>query len=184
MHERVDPAILDRQTMKYRIIVVMAAILWVGLTYARHCHIGRSIFQSIRAQGAGELRLAEAAAFDWDYVYLFHPYTPRAEVCATLRIDPVVCKVAVRFESWDDNAMSLAFIRGGGAGALPLPQPGQRRFHARAARPADRTRRRRFPDRSRRYGPGERDVVPVDAPDGAGCRRRVKPVASVDRPIP
>lgn len=114
MHERVDPAILDRQTMKYRIIVVMAAILWVGLTYARHCHIGRSIFQSIRAQGAGELRLAEAAAFDWDYVYLFHPYTPRAEVCATLRIDPVVCKVAVRFESWDDNAMSLAFIRGGG----------------------------------------------------------------------
>lgn len=100
--------------MKYRIIVVMVAILWVGLTYARHCHIGRSIFQSIRAQGAAELRLAEAAAFDWDYVYLFHPYTPRAEVCATLRIDPAVCKVAVWFESWDDNAMSLAFIRGGG----------------------------------------------------------------------
>ena len=66
MHERVDPTILDRQTMKYRIIVVMVAILWVGLTYARHCHIGRSIFQSIRAQGAGELRLAKAAAFDWE----------------------------------------------------------------------------------------------------------------------
>jgi len=100
--------------MKYRIIVVMAAILWVGLAHARHCHINRSIFQAIRAQGAGPLRLAEAAAFDWDDVYLFHPYTPRGEVCAILRIDPVACKVAVWFESRDDDEMSLAFVRAGG----------------------------------------------------------------------
>ena len=99
--------------MKYRVIVAMAAILWAGLAYSRHFHINKSIFDAVRAPGAGELRLSEAADFDWDHVYLFPPYMPRERVCATRGIDTVVCKAAVRFESRTDNDMSLAFVRDG-----------------------------------------------------------------------
>jgi len=67
----------------------------------------------IEDRQADTIRLADATRFAWDGAYLFGPYAPRAQVCATLRIPDADCARLVPFESVDDGEMSIAFLAQG-----------------------------------------------------------------------
>lgn len=75
--------------------------------------VSKAIGKLIEQRESKTIRLAEATRFAWDQVYLFGPYTPRQDVCSTLRIPDNDCERLVPFESSDDGEMSIAFLAQG-----------------------------------------------------------------------
>lgn len=75
--------------------------------------VSQAIGKRIEERRSDTIRLADATSFAWDQVYLFGPYTPRQDVCSTLRIQASDCERLVSFESSDDGEMSLAFLARG-----------------------------------------------------------------------
>jgi len=74
--------------------------------------VSKAIGYKVRAQQSQEIRLADATDFEWESVYLFEPYTPRAKVCDALGIQVKYCERFVPYESKDDGVMSMAFVSG------------------------------------------------------------------------
>jgi len=74
--------------------------------------VSAAIGAAARGPQAQEVRIAAVTDFEWEKMYLFGPYAPRAHVCAVLGVEPRQCERVVPFESVDDGVMSLAFVSG------------------------------------------------------------------------
>lgn len=74
--------------------------------------VSSAIGAAVREGKVQELRLASITDFEWDKLYLFDPYTPRADVCNVLQVQAKYCERVVPFESTDDGIMTMAFVSG------------------------------------------------------------------------
>ncbi|SHM53956.1 hypothetical protein SAMN02787076_01551 [Rhizobacter sp. OV335] len=74
--------------------------------------VSAAIGNAVREKHAQEIRIAALTDFEWEKVYLFGPYAPRAHICEVLGVEARQCERIVPFESMDDGVMSLAFVSG------------------------------------------------------------------------
>lgn len=81
--------------------------------YFKNGPVGWALKQEIRDRAASRVVLSQLTNFAWDQLLWFEPYTPKAEVCATLAIPVSECERQVKDESTDDGEMVLAFRRAG-----------------------------------------------------------------------
>jgi hypothetical protein len=98
---------------RQRVALALATMLIVSVACSKHSEVSNSIRELIFERKMKTIRLVDATRFAWDQAYLFGPYTPRSEVCNTLRIQEKNCERLVPFESNDDPNMSIAFLAGG-----------------------------------------------------------------------
>jgi hypothetical protein len=92
------------------LVVSMIALALAACAEKSKPGISEAIGALARDRNVTELHLSQAAPFAWDEVYLFGPYTPREQVCKTLRIPVSDCQRFIPFESVDDGDMTLAFM--------------------------------------------------------------------------
>jgi len=74
--------------------------------------VSAAIGDAVRDKQMQEIRIAALTDFEWEKVYLFDPYAPRAHICEVLGVEARQCERVVPFESMDDGIMSLAFVSG------------------------------------------------------------------------
>lgn len=102
-------------TIKKSVAATLASVALSLLGCSAGEEVSETIASRIRAPNLKEFRLTDATKFDWEKVYFFGPYMPRAEVCKRLAVQQKDCDSVVSFESVDDGVISLAFISGTGA---------------------------------------------------------------------
>jgi hypothetical protein len=81
--------------------------------YFKSGPVSWSLKQEVRDRGASRVVLSQLTNFGWDQLFLFEPYTPKTEVCATLAIAASECDREVQASSTDDGEMLLAFRQAG-----------------------------------------------------------------------
>lgn len=97
--------------MKTRFMAIAMALLASACSSADD-RVSAAIGNAVRDQQMQEIRIAALTDFEWDKVYLFDPYAPRAHICEVLGVEARQCERVVPFESMDDGIMSLAFVSG------------------------------------------------------------------------
>lgn len=96
-----------------RIALVLAIVSMASVGCSHRADVSNALRELVVERRMTTIRLADATRFKWDEAYFFGPYTPRAQVCTTLRIQEKSCERAIPFESEDDGEMTIAFLSGG-----------------------------------------------------------------------
>ena len=97
--------------MKTRFMAIAMALLASACSSVDD-RVSAAIGNAVRDKQMQEIRIAALTDFEWDKVYLFDPYAPRAHICEVLGVEARQCERVVPFESMDDGIMSLAFVSG------------------------------------------------------------------------
>ena len=93
----------------YICVVILLSFVSIG------CSKQRSVTEHIKAQigsGASQVDVGQSAGADWDHMFMFGPYTPKTEVCRTLKLSKWKCATSGFDDYVDEGEFLLVFMKG------------------------------------------------------------------------
>ena len=85
-------------------ILAITFILLYGPIYRYvQCPVGWELKKRVRDARATEVDMARIAAFPWDELFLFDPYSSPQSICKTLALQPGECATTIKNELEDEG---------------------------------------------------------------------------------
>ena len=107
-----------RRLLKASAVLTILAITFILLygpiyRYVQSGPVGWELKKRVRDARATEVDMARIAAFPWDELFLFDPYSSPQSICKTLALQPGECATTIKNELEDEGEILMVFRSGG-----------------------------------------------------------------------